>query len=105
MRTRAVVNPKRTEGREDGTALTAVADELGVSRERALQIERAAISKLRRALLESEGRCKVQVCAACLRASCRQGSYPCEGHRMAGVAIRTVAELDWLARESPHHYR
>ena len=47
---------------------------------------------------------EVEVCSRCLRASCWHGEFYCDEWQIAGTATRTVAQLDALNRESPHHY-
>jgi hypothetical protein len=47
---------------------------------------------------------KVNVCSACLTASCWHGTFPCDSHKQAGLVERTVAELDAMGREHPSHY-
>lgn len=53
---------------------------------------------------DGNGPRRVTVCSACLKASCWQGTWPCEKARGAGTVAKTVGELRELALESESYW-
>jgi hypothetical protein len=46
----------------------------------------------------------VTVCDQCLRVTCWQGLFMCDGARDAGLVQKTVKELKALGREHPSYW-
>ena len=47
---------------------------------------------------------KVRICAACLKASCWQGVFHCEGYKMATAILLCVPCLQRINRENPSYW-
>lgn len=46
----------------------------------------------------------IEVCDACLQASCWYGAFMCDAAQNAGTIMKTVAELRTLGREHPDYW-
>lgn len=46
----------------------------------------------------------IQVCSACLTASCWHGEFMCDNSRGAGTVLKTVGELRRLTGEHPDNW-
>ena len=48
---------------------------------------------------------RIEVCSACRRASCWQGTFYCDEYKVAGAVLLSIDELQALELESSDYWR